>query len=467
MDLRQADDDAADAIVAGRAHHLLGVAARCASDAHLAGAVVLGRRLARLAGERHSGGEHERLAAAGKRAGHRLHRGAVDQDVLLELVELVDEGEVDHAVGLPRQLGQCLRIVEVAQHRLSSRPADAIGALGIAGEAGDAVAGGDQLGHHRGADEARGSGDENVHGDLLYPVARRYLGRRWRGDQPRGHTGMATNSLSISDSLGGFLRDRRERLAAPAGATRRRTPGLRREEVATRAGVSLTWYTWLEQGRGGAPSAEVLDRLSAALELDDDGRELLFLLAQHRPPPLAPTGLAPTAVAEVTPSLQRVLDALPLSPAIVKTPVWDVVAWNVAATRVLADYRQYPRGSFNILRKLVCDREHRANLPDWEATVRFAVATMRIDVARVGGLPEADALVADLSAADADFARLWAETDGRSHGMASKRIVHPQVGLLHLESHAFPVSGAGGLTMIVFNPAGDEDRARVARLVAG
>ena len=90
-------------------------------------------------------------------------------------------------------------------------------------------------------------------------------------------------------TLGGFLRDRRARLApGPDARSRRRTPGLRREEVAARAGVSVTWYTWLEQGRGGAPSDEVLERLARALELDASGREALFILAQQRPPPLSP-----------------------------------------------------------------------------------------------------------------------------------------------------------------------------------
>ena len=88
-------------------------------------------------------------------------------------------------------------------------------------------------------------------------------------------------------SLGSFLRDRRARLQpGPDVQGRRRTPGLRREEVATRANVSVAWYTWLEQGRGGPPSNEVLERLARALELDAAGREMLFLLAQQRPPPL-------------------------------------------------------------------------------------------------------------------------------------------------------------------------------------
>src|SRR5689334_13986605 len=147
-------------------------------------------------------------------------------------------------------------------------------------------------------------------------------------EKTRTYTGMGTNTLAGSTlTLGGFLRDRRARLSpGPGRRSRRRTPGLRREEVATRAGVSVTWYTWLEQGRGGPPSDEVLERLARALELDASGREVLFLLAHHRPPPIEPAG--PTSVPE---ALQRLIDALPTSPAFVRTMTWDVVAWNAAA----------------------------------------------------------------------------------------------------------------------------------------
>ena len=120
------------------------------------------------------------------------------------------------------------------------------------------------------------------------------------------------------NELGVFLKDRRARLdPAQFGLPlqRRRTPGLRREEVAQRAHVSATWYTWLEQGRGGAPSADVLDRLSRALSLSPVEREHLFLLAQHRPPKATRVEQSP-----ITPQLQRVLDALVDSPALLKTP---------------------------------------------------------------------------------------------------------------------------------------------------
>src|SRR4051812_37222967 len=142
--------------------------------------------------------------------------------------------------------------------------------------------------------------------------------------------------MTDTNSLGAYLRDRRARLDPTRfglPATRRRTPGLRREEVAQRANVSATWYTWLEQGRGGAPSADVLDRLSRALALTAVEREHLFLLAQHRPPQVR---YRPAA--RVTPRLQRLLDTLEVSPAQVRTPTWDVVAWNRAAAAVLTDF---------------------------------------------------------------------------------------------------------------------------------
>src|ERR1700761_5601945 len=133
----------------------------------------------------------------------------------------------------------------------------------------------------------------------------------------------------MSDNpLGAYLKDRRTKLDPAAfgfSHSRRRTPGLRREEVAQRANISPTWYTWLEQGRGGAASADVLDRIARALMLTQIEREHLFLLGLGRPPEVHYK-----AAEGVTPRLQRVLDALELSPALIKTATWDVVAWNRA-----------------------------------------------------------------------------------------------------------------------------------------
>ncbi len=150
--------------------------------------------------------------------------------------------------------------------------------------------------------------------------------------------------VAHENRLGGYLKDRRTKLD-PASfglpAERRRTPGLRREEVAQRANISPTWYTWLEQGRGGAPSADVLDRISRALMLTDVEREHLFLVGLGRPPEVRYR-----AGGSVTPRLQRVLDALDPSPAVIRTAIWDVVAWNRAATVVFGDYGSAPPDSW-------------------------------------------------------------------------------------------------------------------------
>src|ERR1700733_2487851 len=146
--------------------------------------------------------------------------------------------------------------------------------------------------------------------------------------------------LPAENLLGTYLRARRSKLDPAAlgfPSERRRTLGLRREEVAQRANISPTWYTWLEQGRGGAPSADVLDRIARALLLTEIEREHLFLIALGRTPEVRyqpPEGVAP--------HLQRVLDALEFSPAYIRTSIWDIVAWNRAATAVLANYEDVP-----------------------------------------------------------------------------------------------------------------------------
>src|SRR5215468_3816347 len=131
-------------------------------------------------------------------------------------------------------------------------------------------------------------------------------------------------ALANENVLGTYLKDRRTKLDPAAfgfSAARRRTPGLRREEVAQRANVSATWYTWLEQGRGGAPSADVLDRIAHALALSEVEREHLYLLALGHPPEVRHTN---RIVGGVTPQLQSVLDAIQ-GPALLATSTWDIV----------------------------------------------------------------------------------------------------------------------------------------------
>jgi transcriptional regulator with XRE-family HTH domain len=275
------------------------------------------------------------------------------------------------------------------------------------------------------------------------------------------------NSMSIlvsnDNALGGYLRDRRTKLDPVAfgfSLTRRRTAGLRREEVAQRANVSATWYTWLEQGRGGAPSAEVLNRIARALMLTDVEREHLFLLGLGRPPEVRYQ-----ASEGVTPRLQRVLDALELSPALVKTSTWDVVAWNRAAAAVLTDYAKLPPAERNILRLLFCNRRVRDAQPDWDGVARFVVAAFRAEAARSGAAERVKDLVDELSRESAEFAAMWRDNDVRSYGEGTKDLRHPKVGLIALEYSALAVDGRPDLGMIVYNPATPADADRIRKLL--
>ncbi|WP_019938952.1 helix-turn-helix transcriptional regulator [Bordetella sp. FB-8] len=269
--------------------------------------------------------------------------------------------------------------------------------------------------------------------------------------------------VAMASSLGDFLRSRRERLdpASFGFSGRRRTPGLRREEVAQRARISPTWYTWLEQGRGGAPSAVVLERIAHALMLTDTEREHLFMLGLGRPPEVR------YRVAQgVNPRLQRLLDSLDASPAIIKTATWDVVAWNRAAAVVLTDYGALPANQRNILRFLFRDPDIRAKQHDWENIARFVVGAFRADVVRAGLTSEVGDLVQELRGASAEFDALWRDNDVLSHTEASgtKRLRHPELGSIELEYSAFSVDGRPDLGMIVYAPLDDEIARRIREL---
>ena len=266
-----------------------------------------------------------------------------------------------------------------------------------------------------------------------------------------------------SSSLGAYLRNRRTKLdPASFGVSgdRRRTSGLRREEVAQRANISATWYTWLEQGRGGSPSADVLNRIARALTLTEVEREHLFLLGLGRPPEVRYRGSD-----AVTPRLQRLLDALTYSPAIVKTATWDIVAWNRAAAAVLTDYGSLPPNQRNILRMIFCDPRIRAAQSEWEAVARFVVGAFRIDAARAGA--EVAPLVDELCRSSPEFASMWRDNDVQTHGDGVKHLRHPQLGPIALEYSAFAVDARPDLSLIVYNPATPADQKLIESLVEG
>jgi transcriptional regulator with XRE-family HTH domain len=263
--------------------------------------------------------------------------------------------------------------------------------------------------------------------------------------------------------FGAYLRDRRAKLDPAAlgfPRSRRRTPGLRREEVAQRAHISPTWYTWLEQGRGGAPSAEVLERLARALMLTELEREHLFLLGLGRPP-----GPRYRGDEGVTPRLQRVLDALEPSPALIRTAAWDVVAWNRAVTVMLIDYGAVAPPQRNILRSIFLDPRARSAQYDWESVARFVVGAFRIDAARAGAAAAVAPLVEELCHLSPEFKSMWSANDVHVHTEGVKRIRHPLLGPIEFEYSAFGVDGRPDLTMVVYNAVARADISRIASLI--
>jgi len=267
------------------------------------------------------------------------------------------------------------------------------------------------------------------------------------------------------NALGTFLRDRRMRLdpatfGFPTG--RRRTPGLRREEVAQRANISPTWYTWLEQGRGGAPSADVLERIATGLMLTEPEREHLHILAFGHPPEARyrePENI-------ITPRLQRVLDAIPDCPAMIRTATWDVIAWNRAAATLLMDYAALPPRERNILRLMFSDSRVRAAQEDWLSVARFVVGAFRADAARAGAGAEIRQLVEELSQMSPEFAVLWRDNEVVGHGEGVKRLHHPELGAIELEFSTFAVEGRPDLNMMVYTPATPEVAERVRLFLA-
>lgn len=280
-----------------------------------------------------------------------------------------------------------------------------------------------------------------------------------------GDTGIFTNRFDMPDhdtnDLGHFLRDRRARLDPREfglSTSRRRTPGLRREEVAQRADISVTWYTWLEQGRGRHPSTDLLERVSDALQLSALERDHMFLLAQKRLPHLRYSPPEPISY-----RLQKVLDALDPHPAYVKTAIWDVLGWNRAAAILLTDYAEVPAERRNILRILFCDPRARVKLPDWEGDARFAVAAFRSDATRAGALAAMKLLVDELRGESPEFDDIWRDNDLHAHeGVKTMLCGTDEV---RLEYTSFAVQGQPDLSLSVYTPVSPKDASIVERAV--
>ncbi len=234
--------------------------------------------------------------------------------------------------------------------------------------------------------------------------------------------------------LGSFLRVRRSELTPsdvdlPGGGTPRRVAGLRREEVAQLAAISIDYYTRLEQGRIH-PSPPVIASLARVLRLDDDQRTYMYELAGTT---LASASARRRAPQKIKPHLQRVLDHITDTPAIVMTPTHDILAWNPLAAALMVDFGQIPRRDRNFMRLLFTDPRMRSLYPDWEGLARSVVSYIRMEAARKPDDPRLAELVGDLSIKDERFRQWWAGTHVAVKRRGTRTYDHPIVGELTLD----------------------------------
>ena len=265
--------------------------------------------------------------------------------------------------------------------------------------------------------------------------------------------------------LAAFLRSRRARIAPQdvglAPGVRRRTPGLRREEVAQLAGVGVTWYTWLEQGRPINASPQVLDAVARTLRLDPAEREHLFQLAGM---PFVPAAEGTPQAAGVGEDVQRVLDALLPLPAAVYNSRYDVLGEN-ALYHALFGPPGRPRGARrNVLWGLLSGQATRCPLVFAEDELKIMVATVRAAYGSHVGDPVWERFVAELSSVSPKFARMWASGDVVPPGPRTKTFRHREEGLIRLRSESFSVNGLPETRMVVYLPGDAETQAKVERL---
>ena len=228
-----------------------------------------------------------------------------------------------------------------------------------------------------------------------------------------------------------FLRTRRARLQPEAvgiaRGARRRTPGLRREEVAALANVSTEWYKWLEQAREVRASAGALRRIAEALRLEPGETDHLLRLSGYG---LAPSEDLGPKTPVISPHLQVLIDALDPCPAWVVGARWDYLAWNRAAKVISGDLDAVPAGERNTLHQLFLGPRLRATLIDWERHAKGVVASVRAQCAGVRDDPWVGQLIARMRAASPEFARWWEDQDIQAYEDGEKHYDHPALGRL-------------------------------------
>jgi transcriptional regulator with XRE-family HTH domain len=305
-------------------------------------------------------------------------------------------------------------------------------------------------------------------GRLPAPASRSQILRERSPDRVtrRGSFGCILWSVSVDD-LGSFLRSRRAALSPERAGVdtyeRRRVPGLRREELAQLAGVSVAYYTRLEQGQSTNASEGVLDALARALQLDSDARTHLHNLA--RPPhPRRSAG------DDIAPSVARLLEAMPEVPACIAGPRFEILAWNRRGHALLAGHLDAtapsdPATRPNMARLVFLDPHTRELFVDRDVKARETVAYLRLAAGRRPGDHQLEALIGELSIASREFATLWAAAPVKEKTNGTRRFAHPLVGRLDLDFQVLSIPGSDGQLMITFTAQPDTPSAAALQLL--
>jgi transcriptional regulator with XRE-family HTH domain len=249
--------------------------------------------------------------------------------------------------------------------------------------------------------------------------------------------------------LADFLRTRREALRPEdvglPGGGRRRTPGLRREEVAQLAGVGTTWYTWLEQGRDVRASASVLEAIAGALELTPAERAHVMLLGRGEqvPPVKGPKE-------KVHPTVRKLVESLDPNPACIIGRRYDFIVWNDAHSAVFGDPAEMPDGRRNLLWSIFMDPARRTLHVEWNEGARRLVARFRAQAARHVGDPDFENLISELREASPEFREWWELHEVATSGVGRKVLKHPQVGKLVFEHAVFRPEESPDLRLILY-----------------
>ncbi|MFF9348255.1 helix-turn-helix domain-containing protein [Streptomyces sp. NPDC014734] len=280
-----------------------------------------------------------------------------------------------------------------------------------------------------------------------------------------GHRGRVPSGDDVRrQELAEFLRSRRERITPEqvglVRGRRRRTPGLRREEVAQLSAVGVTWYTWLEQARDIQVSSQVLDALARALLLDRTERRHLFSLAGAVDP--SPGADCPS----VTPALREMLRQLDPVPACVQNSRYDILAYNRTYGRLFCDLDAVAPEDRNCMLLVYTNPQWRAAVVDLPRTARLMAAKFRMSMAEHLAEPAWKALLARLEAASPEFRENWARHEVVGPGDRTKVFRNARVGLLRVDHTDLWLGPSSGPRMVTYTPADDETRRRLERLQA-